>query len=72
MQCSALDGAQRRRPCAFTTGLKMCCCHTAQVLSFGGKRGMMRYMNSVEVMDCGSQVWSTPPVEGTGVAPCGR
>jgi dynein heavy chain len=44
----------------------------AQVLSFGGKRGMMRYMNEVNVMDCGSQVWSTPPVEGGGLPPCGR
>jgi dynein heavy chain len=42
-----------------------------KVFSFGGKKGMMQYMNTVEVMDCGSQVWSTPPVEG-GKAPCGR
>lgn len=42
-----------------------------KVFSFGGKKGMMQYMNSVEVMDCGSQVWSTPPVEA-GTAPCGR
>lgn len=42
-----------------------------KVFSFGGKKGMMQYMNAVEVMDCGSQVWSTPPVEA-GQAPCGR
>eukprot|EP00882_Tetradesmus_deserticola_P025099 GHRQ01027543.1.p2 GENE.GHRQ01027543.1~~GHRQ01027543.1.p2 ORF type:complete len:114 (-),score=37.95 GHRQ01027543.1:6-347(-) len=42
-----------------------------KVFSFGGKKGMMQYMNTVEVMDCGSQVWSTPPVDG-GKAPCGR
>jgi hypothetical protein len=27
-----------------------------KVFSFGGKKGMMQYMNTVEVMDCGSQV----------------
>lgn len=42
-----------------------------KVFSFGGKKGMMQYHNTVEVMDCGSQVWSTPPVDG-GQAPCGR
>lgn len=42
-----------------------------KVFSFGGKKGMMQYMNQVEVMDCGSQIWSTPPVDG-GVAPEGR
>lgn len=42
-----------------------------KVFSFGGKKGMMQYMNTVEVMDCGSQVWSTPPIE-SGLAPCGR
>ncbi|MEW5298846.1 MAG: hypothetical protein WDW36_001923 [Sanguina aurantia] len=42
-----------------------------KVFSFGGKRGMMQYSNSVEVMDCGSQVWSTPHVEH-GSPPVGR
>jgi dynein heavy chain len=42
-----------------------------KVFSFGGKKGMMQYVNAVEVMDCGSQVWSTPPTDH-GVAPCGR
>lgn len=28
-------------------------------------------MHALQVMDCGSQVWSTPPVDH-GVAPCGR
>ncbi len=42
-----------------------------KVFSFGGKRGMMQYTNAVEVMDAGSQVWSTPPVDA-GQAPCGR
>lgn len=27
-----------------------------KVFSFGGKKGMMQYMNTVEVMDCGLQV----------------
>jgi len=42
-----------------------------KVFSFGGKRGMMQYMNNVEVMDAGSEVWSSPPVAG-GTPPCGR
>lgn len=42
-----------------------------KVFSFGGRKGMMQYLNTVEVMDCGSQVWSTPPVDH-GVAPAGR
>lgn len=42
-----------------------------KVFSFGGKKGMMQYINTVEVMDCGSQVWSTPPVDA-GKPPCGR
>jgi dynein heavy chain len=42
-----------------------------KVFSFGGKRGMMQYTNAVEVMDAGSQVWSTPPVDA-GEPPCGR
>ena len=41
------------------------------MFSFGGKKGMMQYMNTVEVMDCGSQVWSTPPVDH-GTPPTGR
>jgi dynein heavy chain len=43
-----------------------------KVFSFGGKRGMMNYLNSVEVMDCGNLVWSTPAVQGSGKPPCGR
>jgi dynein heavy chain len=43
-----------------------------KVFSFGGKRGMMNYLNTVEVMDCGNQVWNTPLVQGTGKPPCGR
>lgn len=43
-----------------------------QVFTFGGKRGMMSYVNSVEVMDCGSRVWSTPPLEAGCKAPIGR
>jgi len=42
-----------------------------KVFSFGGKKGMMQYMNAVDVMDCGSQVWSTPPID-SGKPPCGR
>jgi dynein heavy chain len=42
-----------------------------KVFSFGGKKGMMQYLNTVEVMDCGNQVWSTPPLD-TGKTPCGR
>ncbi len=42
-----------------------------KVFSFGGKKGMMQYLNQVEVMDCGSLIWSTPPVDH-GVAPEGR
>lgn len=42
-----------------------------KVFSFGGKKGMMQYLNTVEVMDCGSQVWSTPPLD-SGTPPCGR
>eukprot|EP00955_Chlamydomonas_euryale_P009187 98566-Chlamydomonas_euryale.AAC.1 len=42
-----------------------------KVFSFGGKKGMMQYLNAVEVMDCGSQIWSTPPVDG-GSPPEGR
>ena len=42
-----------------------------KVFSFGGKKGMMQYLNSVDVMDAGSQIWSTPPVDH-GVAPEGR
>ena len=42
-----------------------------KVFSFGGKKGMMQYLNTVEVMDCGSQIWSTPPID-RGVAPEGR
>ncbi len=42
-----------------------------KVFSFGGKRGMMQYASTVEVMDAGSQVWSTPPVDA-GEPPCGR
>eukprot|EP00879_Flechtneria_rotunda_P017284 GHRR01018106.1.p1 GENE.GHRR01018106.1~~GHRR01018106.1.p1 ORF type:complete len:1124 (+),score=375.49 GHRR01018106.1:243-3374(+) len=42
-----------------------------KVFSFGGKKGMMQYMNIVDVMDCGMQVWSTPSAEGSNV-PCGR
>lgn len=43
-----------------------------KVFSFGGKRGMMNYLNTVEVMDCGNQIWNTPVVQGSGKAPCGR
>jgi len=43
-----------------------------KVFSFGGKRGMMNYLNTVEVMDCGNQVWTTPTVQGSGKPPCGR
>jgi dynein heavy chain, axonemal len=43
-----------------------------KVFSFGGKKGMMQYLNSVEVMDCGSQVWSSPPVDATLAPPVGR
>lgn len=43
-----------------------------KVFCFGGKRGMMNYLNSVEVMDCGNQVWTTPVVQGSGKLPCGR
>lgn len=42
-----------------------------KVFSFGGKKGMMQYMNAVEVMDCGSQIWSTPLTDH-GAPPCGR
>eukprot|EP00798_Chlamydomonas_sp_ICE-L_P023007 gene23007-30199_t len=42
-----------------------------KVFSFGGKKGPMQYLSTVEVMDCGSQVWSTPPVDH-GVSPSGR
>ena len=49
------------------------CNHTAdaiesvpnfKLISFGGKVGMMDYLNSVEVMDCGSLVWTSPTVHG--------
>lgn len=43
-----------------------------KVFSFGGKMGMMNYLNSVEVMDCGNQVWNTPVTQGSGKPPCGR
>lgn len=43
-----------------------------KVFNFGGKRGMMNYLNSVEVMDCGNQTWNTPVVQGSGKPPCGR
>ncbi len=42
-----------------------------KVFSFGGRKGMMQYLTTVEVMDCGSQMWSTPPVDH-GVPPVGR
>jgi hypothetical protein len=37
-----------------------------KVFSFGGKKGMMQYMNTVEVMDCGSQVHGKGAEEGAG------
>jgi len=43
-----------------------------KVFSFGGKKDMMLYTNTVEVMDCGALVWSTPPTEGTVKAPVAR
>ncbi|KAI8464229.1 MAG: flagellar alpha dynein [Monoraphidium minutum] len=43
-----------------------------KVFSFGGKRGMMSYVNGVDVLDCGSRVWSAPPLEGGCTAPVGR
>jgi hypothetical protein len=43
-----------------------------KVFNFGGKRGMMNYLNSVEVMDCGNQTWNTPEVQGSSRPPCGR
>jgi dynein heavy chain, axonemal len=45
-----------------------------KVFSFGGKRGMMAYSNAIDVLDCGSGVRSTPPLD-TGTPPvarCGR
>jgi dynein heavy chain len=43
-----------------------------KVFSFGGKAGMMSYLNTVDVMDCGSQTWSAPAVVDAVKAPCGR
>jgi dynein heavy chain len=43
-----------------------------KVFSFGGKKGMMSYASTVEVLDCGSQVWGTPPVVDASKGPCGR
>ena len=43
-----------------------------KVFNFGGKKGMMNYLNAIEVMDCGNQVWNMPAVQGNGKAPCGR
>lgn len=48
------------------------CCQPGQVFTFGGKRGMMSYLNSVDVFDCGSKVWSTPPLEAACKSPIGR
>lgn len=42
-----------------------------KVFSFGGRKGMMQYLNTVDVMDCGSQMWSTPQVDH-GTPPVGR
>ena len=33
---------------------------------------MMSYINAVEVMDCGTRVWSTPPLQAGCKAPVGR
>jgi hypothetical protein len=43
-----------------------------QVFSFGGKKGIMSYLNNVQVLDCGSHVWSSPPLEKGCKLPCGR
>ncbi|KAK9817742.1 hypothetical protein WJX72_001478 [[Myrmecia] bisecta] len=41
-----------------------------KVFTFGGKRGAMEYLSTVEVMDCGSLFWHQPEVLGT--PPCPR
>ena len=41
-----------------------------KLFTFGGKAGMMQYLDKVDVMDCGSLVWSSPSVHGK--PPCAR
>lgn len=41
-----------------------------KIFNFGGKAGTMDFLNSVEIMDCGRRVWSTPDVLGS--PPCAR
>ena len=41
-----------------------------KLFTFGGKKGIMDYINSVDVMDCGQLVWNTMNVMGK--PPCPR
>jgi hypothetical protein len=42
------------------------------VFCFGGKRGLMTYLDGVDVLDCGSRVWTTPPLEEASMRKAGR